>query len=106
MVSLDATNRQRQAQKRALYPAEKVGQRNIQALCEVSESRERWRDAAGLHLPNVLALEIDNPFGARSELSHRESLLLAKLADPLPNLSEEPRLPRDVRVHPRRHTNS
>src|SRR5713101_7644988 len=106
MVSLKPKNRQQQAQKRALYPAEQVGQRNIQALSEMRESRERRRHATRLHLPHVLPLEIDDAFGARAELRHGESLLFSKLTDPLPHLPEEPRLARDVRIHTRRHTNS
>src|SRR6267378_3592898 len=106
MVSPQTTKRQRQAQKRALYPAQQLRQRNVQAFAEVRESREGWRDAAGFHLPDVLALEIDDAFRARPELGHREPLPLAKLADPFPHLAEEARLAGNVRVHPRRHTNS
>src|SRR6266581_3822317 len=106
MLSLNATTRQQQAQKRALDSAQKIRQRDIQALCEVSESRERRRDAAGFHLPHVLALEIHDALGTRAELCHGQALLLAKVADPLPHFSEETRLARDVRIHPRRHTNS
>src|SRR5947199_6381657 len=105
-MSLGPKNGQRQAQKRALYPAEEVGQRNIQALSEMREGRERRRDAPRLHLPDVLALEIDDALGARAELGHREAFPLPKLANPFSHLAEEPRLARDVRIHPRRHTNS
>src|SRR2546430_13462901 len=70
------------------------------------ESRERRRDAAGLHLPHVLTLEVDDAPGARSKLGHRQPLLFTKLADPLAHLAEKPRLPGDIRIHPRRHTNS
>src|SRR6266513_1231150 len=69
MVSLMARERQQQAQKRALYPAQQVGQGNVQALSEMRESRERRRDAAGLHLPDVLALKINDPLGARASAS-------------------------------------
>src|SRR6266566_3840302 len=105
-MSLRPTNGQRQAQKRALYPTEEVGQRNIQALSEVREGRQRRRDAPRLHLPDVLALEIDDSLRARAELGHGESLLLPKLADPFSHLAYEPGLAWDVRIHPRRHTNS
>src|SRR5438874_327346 len=98
--------RQRQAQKRALYPTQQISQRNVQALSEVGKSREGRRNAPGFHLPHVLALEIDDTLRARAELGHRQALLLAELADPLPDFFQEPRLARYVRVHPRRHTNS
>src|SRR4029077_11180021 len=52
------------------------------------------------------AVEKRRALGARTELRHGQSLLLPQLADPLPHLSEEPRLARDVRIHPCRHTNS
>src|SRR2546423_255522 len=77
-----------------------------QALSEMRESRERRRDTAGLHLPDVLALKINDPLGAGAELRHRQSLLFPEVADPLPHLPKESRLSGDVRVHPRRHTNS
>src|SRR5436189_4086844 len=105
-MSLGPKNGQRQAQKRALYPAEEVGQRNIQALSEMREGRQRRRDAPRLHLPDVLALEIDDALRTRAELRHGQALLLPKLADPFSHLSEELRLSWDVRIHPRRHTNS
>src|SRR6266566_537631 len=94
------------ARNRALYLPEELRQRNIQALSEVGKSRERRRHSPGLHLPHVLALEVDHALWARAELGHREPLLLTELADPFSHLAEEARLAGDVRVHPRRHTNS
>src|SRR5207237_6331721 len=106
MVSPDRTTRQQQARNRALYLPEELRQRNIQALSEVGKSREGRRHSPGLHLPHVLALKVDHALWARAELGHREPLLLTELADPFSHFAEEARLSGDVRVHPRRHTNS
>jgi hypothetical protein len=38
----------------------------------VRERGERWRDAAGLHLPHVLPLEVDAAALVGTELGHRE----------------------------------
>src|SRR5690242_4772204 len=80
MLTLRARKRQRQAQKRALYAPEQICQGNIQAFGEMSERREGRRDAPCFHLPDVLALEVDDALRARTELRHREALLLTERA--------------------------
>jgi len=106
MVSLDAKNRQQQAQKQALDTAEQLRQRNVQAFGEMSESRQRRRNAPCFHLPDVLTLKVDDALRARSELGHGEPFPLAELADPFSHFAEEAGLTGNVRIHPRRHTNS
>src|SRR5207237_10788290 len=90
----------------ALDPLHQIGDADVQSLSEMGQSGERGSDPAGLHLPDILPLEIDHALGRRSELGHRQAPLLAKRADALSHLLQKARLSGNVWIHARRHTNS
>src|SRR6266851_1762439 len=91
------------ARCRRSQPPEKRRDADPQALRDVRERGERRRDTPGLHLPDVLLLEVHPAATVGAELGHGEALLLPERADTLTDALREERLTRDVRVDACRH---
>src|SRR5438445_410279 len=53
---------------------QQLGQRNIQTPREMAKRGERGSDTARFHLPDVLPLEVDDAFRARSKLEASTAL--------------------------------
>src|SRR5512141_247543 len=86
-----------------LQAAKERRQPDPEPLRDMREGRQRRRDPAGLHLPDVLLLEVDAPAAVGAELRHGEALLLTEHADALPHSLREERLAGNVGVDARRH---
>jgi hypothetical protein len=87
----------------ASYPAEKLGQRDVEPTREVRERGERRRHPAGLHLPHVLALEVDAAALVGAELRHREPALPPHRTKALAGPLQQERLAGDVGIDAGRH---
>src|SRR4051812_46649003 len=77
--------------RRRSESAEQRREADAKALRDMRQRGERRRHATGLHLPDVLLLEVHATAPVRAELGHREALLLTVCADPLADLLRERR---------------
>src|SRR5678815_1471082 len=100
---MPASSGSRSHPESASDPAKQLRQRDVQATREVRERGERRRDAAGLHLPHVLPLEVDAAALVGAKLRHREPAFPTQDAQALTGALQQPWLAGHVGIDASRH---